>query len=179
MKKAFLIVGCLLSCTVTVAAKPNAADFPLRVHIFAFNGSQHYSGGSLNWVEGEGRANLYENSEPKGFDFSYRCGERLRVSPGFETYMARWKKPGQTLEILLPVFGKPNAADSCELKVLMKDTTYIRRNNGLLAEEPASAFKDWMVKHNYDPEHGLNEPVGIQGSQTNAVQPGGGTASPQ
>ena len=178
MKKAFLIAGCLLSFAAAVTAKPNAADFPLRVHIFGFNGSQHYSGGSLNWVEGEGRANLYENSEPKGFDFSYRCGERLRVSPGFETYMARWKKPGQTLEILLPVFGKPNSADSCELKVLMKDTTYIRRN-GLLGEEPAAVFKEWMVKHNYDPEHGLNEPVGLQGPQPNAAQPDAGAANPQ
>jgi hypothetical protein len=173
MRKVFVIAGCLLSLAVVVAAKPNAADYPLRVHIFAFNGSQHFSGGVLNFVDGDGRANLYENSEPKGFDFSYRCSERLRVSPGFETYMARWKKAGQTLEILLPVFGKPNAADSCELKVLMKDTTYIRRN-GLLGEEPAAVFKDWMVKHNYDPEHGLNEPAGLQQTQPAAGQPDGG-----
>jgi hypothetical protein len=178
MRKVLLVAGCLLLSVVAFAGKPNANDFPLRVHIFAFNGSQHYSGGVLDWVEGEGRANLYEKSEPKGFDFSYRCSERLRVSPGFETYMARWKKPGQTLEILMPVFGKPNAAESCELKVLLKDTAYFRRN-GLLNEEPASVFKDWMVKHNYDPEHGLNEPVGVQQAEPVAAQPTSGVAIPK
>jgi hypothetical protein len=178
MRKVLLFASCLLLSAVALAGKPNATDFPLRVHIFAFNGSQHFSGGVLDWVDGEGRANLYEKGEPRGFDFSYRCAERLRVSPGFETYMARWKKPGQTLEILLPVFGKPSAAESCELKVLMKDTTYIRRN-GLLNEEPAAVFKDWMVKHNYDPEHGLNEPMGVQQAEPVAIQPAAVAANPR
>jgi hypothetical protein len=178
MRKASLFAGCLLLSAVAFAGKPSANDFPLRVHIFGFNGTQHYSDRVLDWVEGEGRANLYEKSEPRAFDFSYRCSERLRGSAGFETYMARWKKPGQTLEILLPVFGKPNAAESCELKVLMKDTAYFRRN-GLLGEEPASVFKDWMVKHNYDPEHGLNEPVGVQQAQPAATQPVAGAAKQQ
>lgn len=178
MRKAFLIAGCLVLPIAAFAGKINTADYPLRVHIFGFNGAAHYYAGSLNNVDGDGRANVYENGDPKGFDFSYSCADRLRVSPGFETYMARWKKPGQTLEILLPVFGKPGAAEGCELKVLMKDTAYIRRN-GLLNEEPAAVFKDWMVKHKYDPEHGLNEPEKLQEAQPAAVQPTAVTTSPQ
>lgn len=183
MRRVFFFVlsglaGCWLFSTVTLARKANAADFPLRVHIFEFNGHSHYYGRSLDEVDGEGRANLYENGVPRGFDFSYRCSDRLRVSPGFETYIARWKKPGQTLEILLPVFGKPGTGESCELKVLMKDTAYFR-HNGLLGEEPASVFKEWMVKHKYDPEHGLNEPEKLQSSLLPEARPAPVPATPQ
>jgi hypothetical protein len=59
------------------------------------------------------------------------------------------------------VFGKPGAVDGCELKVLMKETAYTR-HNGLLGEEPAAQFKEWMVKHDYDPEHGKDMPAKLQ-----------------
>jgi hypothetical protein len=80
---------------VAWAGKWSAADYPLRVHIFQFNAHSHYYNRVLDAVDGEGRANLYENGQPN--DFSYQCGARLMVSPGFETYLARWKKPGREL----------------------------------------------------------------------------------
>jgi hypothetical protein len=92
------LVSCLVSTAAALAAGRNVADNSLRVHIFQFNSHSHYyhSAGynglsSLDGVDGEGCANLYENSQPRGFDFSYQCGERLMVSPGYEAYPARWK----------------------------------------------------------------------------------------
>jgi hypothetical protein len=157
----FLIVltSCFLFSAVALAGGYRAAEFPLRVHIYAHNGHSHYSHQILDYVDGEGRANLYENGEPRGFEYGYRCGERLRNSDGFETYMARWRKPGRTLEILQPVLGKPNAANTCELKVEMKDGIAYHRRNGMLGEVHSEDLKAWMVKHQYDPEHGMNEPV--------------------
>ncbi|HEY1254593.1 MAG TPA: hypothetical protein VGF01_07420 [Terracidiphilus sp.] len=152
-----IAAGWLLS-TAVLAAR-NLAEYPLRVHIYRFNSYSHYAYRSVDYVDGEGRANLFENGEPRGFDFKYRCGERLRGNPGFETYLAKWKKPGKQLEILLPQFGKPDSYDSCDLDVLMKTNTIYRSSNGLLREEPAASFKEWMEKHQYDPEHGKNEPV--------------------
>ena len=151
---------CLLVATVAWAGKWSAADYPLRVHIFQFNAHSHYYYRSLDAVDGEGRANLYENGQPLGFDFGYYCGSRIMVSPGYETYLARWKKPGRELEILLPTLGgKPGEMNSCDLNVTLKDGMAYHKHNGLLDEEPAAKFKDWMVRHQYDPEHGLNEPV--------------------
>lgn len=156
------VVTWLLLGTAALAGKWSAADFPLRVHIFGHNGVSHYHNGALDAADGEGRANLYENGQPRGFDFGYRCGERLRNSVGFETYMARWKKPGRQLEILTPVLGgKPGQMDSCELDVTMKDGAYFM-HSGALGEEPQDRFKAWMEKHKYDPEHGLNEPVALE-----------------
>jgi len=160
------MLGSVLLSTGALAGSRNPADYPLRVHIFQFNSRSHYYhpglgvSDSLNDVDGEGRANLYENGSPRGFDFSFQCGVHLMGSAGFETYMARWKKPGRVIEIIMPVMGgKPGEMNSCDLNVTMKaDSVYVR-HNGLLGEEPASQFKDWMVKHQYDPEHGKDEPV--------------------
>lgn len=152
---------CVLLSTAALAAR-NPADYPLRVHIFQFNGHSAYYYQRVEYVDGEGRANLFENSNPVGFDFSYRCSERLRVSAGYETFLARWKKPGKEIEILLPEFGKPGAATACDLEVLMKDNQVYVRHNGLLSEEPAARYKAWMVKHQYDPEKGLDQPLDVE-----------------
>ena len=148
---------CALSSTAVLAAR-NLADYPLRVHIFSHNSVSHYWGPggarSLDEVDGEGRANLFENGEPRGFDFRYNCGNRLMNSMGYETYPARWKKPGKELQILLPADG-----GACDFKVEVKPDVVYRRHNGNLEEQPAAKFKEWMVKHQYDPEHGMNLPA--------------------
>jgi hypothetical protein len=151
-----LAVSVLLSTAVLAARNP--ADYPLRVHIFYHNGVSHYWGPggarSLNEVDGEGRANLFENGEPRGLDFRYECEKRLMNSMGYETYPARWKKPGKELQILQPADG-----GTCNLYVDVKPNVVYRRHNGNLEEEPAEKFKAWMVKHQYDPEHGMDLPV--------------------
>ena len=40
----------------------------------------------------------------------------------------------------------------------MKDFTYYS-HNGTLGTEPVEAFKQWMTKHDYDPEHGKDTPT--------------------
>lgn len=153
-------------------AKSNPADFPLRVHVYGASGTSFYQNRMLDQVQGEGRANLFENSQPQAFDFSYQCSMRPLASAGMETYMARWKKPGREMQILLPIMGgKPGDKATCELKVILKpDSAYVR-HNGLLAEEPASVFKKWMDEHQYDPEHGKDEPVNLQRPASPPAQP--------
>ncbi len=150
----------LLISLNALASKRDPADYPLRVHVYRRAQTVHYgSGGGVDFVDGTGRANLFENGQPKGFDFSFRCSQRLNDSWGYETYLARWKKPSAILEILMPVMGKPNATVACQLNVAMKDSMVYYTSNGLLAEEPAAAYKEWMEKVQYDPEHGKDEPV--------------------
>jgi hypothetical protein len=151
------VVFALLRPVSAFAAK-NPADFPLRVHIFSHDGYSHYYGyggvRTLNDVDGEGRANLYENSQPRGFDFKYVCDERLMNSMGYETYPARWKKVDVELEVLLPVSGK-----TCKFQVAMKVGIAYHAPNGKFGEMPAEKFKEWMDKYQYDPEHGKDMPV--------------------
>lgn len=171
---------CALLSTAALAGGHSAADYPMRVHIFQFNAHSAYSYRQVDYVDGEGRANLFENGNPLGFDFSYRCSERLRVSAGYETYPARWKKPGKEIEILLPQFGKPGAMSACNLEVLMKDNEVYVKHNGLLGEEPVARFKEWMDKHQYDPEHGKDLPVAAAPEPKPAQTPAGtGTSAPR
>ena len=165
---------CALLSTVALAGSHNPADYPLRVNIFHHSSYSHYYGPSgirsLNDVDGEGRANLFENGEPRGFDFRYECGKRLMNSAGNETFRARWKKPGTELEMLLPA-----GAGTCTLKVEMKDgMAFARRKDGALIEEPAAKFKEWMIKYQYDPEHGKEVPVA-----PDPEPPGAGTSAPK
>lgn len=157
-----LAVFCAFATLATAAsaAKYTAANFPLRVHIYSYSQHSRYYDGVLNATDGQGRANLYENSQPHAVDFTYQCGVKLMNSAGWETYMARWKKPGREVEILLPVIGgKPGDVNTCDLKVLVKPDTAYARHNGLFGEVPASDFKKWMDEHQYDPENGKDMPV--------------------
>jgi hypothetical protein len=141
-----------------IAASPKLTDFPLRVHIVQNSNRTHYERHLIDYVDGEGRANLFENSQPRGFDYGFRCADRVRLSDGYETYPARWKKPGRELEVLQPVMGKPGETWSCTLKVEMKDSVFVR-HNGMVGTEPAAQMKDWMDKRQYDPEHGKEQPL--------------------
>ena len=178
-----VLAACLSLTSPVLAGKFKPADFPLRVHIVARNGVRHYSrlGGtsnsSLDAVDGLGTANLFENGEPKGFEFNYSCGQPITPQTAYETFPARWKKQDRVLEILMPVMGgKADEMNSCELKVSMKqDTAYIR-HNGEIEEEPAATFKQWMAKHQYDPERGMNVPVNLQPAQ---AQQNAGTSATQ
>lgn len=174
--------SCFFLTSIAIAGGHKAADFPLRVHIFSFTGASHFVGGDFNHDEGEGRANLYENGDPQAFEFKFNCPERLRVSTGYETYMARWKKTRNTLEMLLPEIGKPNSFSVCELKIDLKESmAYLNQNTAV----PAARFKLWMEKAQYDPEHGKNVPMPVAASKprtatapTASTPPGSSSSAP-
>ena len=168
----------------THAESHNPADYPLRIHIYRRNETTFYHYHQTEEAKGEGRANLFEGGEPKGIDFQFECDTRLQTSSGYETFPAKWKKPGQELVILQQQFGKANY-DTCRLKVLVKDFVYVS-HNGNLTTEPVDVFKQWMAKHDYDPEHGKNTPIRTTPENPpSATSPAGeapssgSTASPQ
>lgn len=150
--KLALFTAFLLGCVSMASAGHSRAEFPLRVHVFGHNGVSHYTQRMLDAVDGEGRANLFENGQPTAFDFSYRCAQRLENSIGYETYPARWRKPGRAIEILLPVPGKPDGFVTCSMDVTMKTGVAYFFHNGF-SEEPSANFRKWMDKTGYDPEH--------------------------
>jgi hypothetical protein len=69
----------------------------------------------------------------------------------------------------------PAGAGTCTLKVEMKDgVAFRRRKDGMVIEIPAAKFKEWMVKYQYDPEHGKEVPVA-----PDPESPGAGTSVPK
>jgi len=147
-----------IACAPASAQSKNAADYPFRVHVFSRSETTFYHNRYADEAKGEGRLNLFANGEVHGVDFSFDCPEKLRDSFGYETYPAKWKKQDKELTVLLPVFGKSGSYFTCTLKTDVKDFAYTM-SNGRMSSEPSEAFKTWMVKHDYDPEHGKNLPT--------------------
>lgn len=139
------------------AESKNAADYPLRLHIYTSSEVTFYHNHFPEESRGDGRANLFENGAPLGVDFSFDCPQKLKDSFGFDTYPAKWKKKGEQLIVLFPVFGKSNAFFTCTLSTHLKDSAYFLQNGRLTSEAP-ERFKAWMISHDYDPERGKNTP---------------------
>ena len=174
MRLSLSLCLCLVfTCAAAKAESKNPADYPLRVHIFGRSETTFYHFRSVDESKGEGRANLFENGEARGVDFTFECSEKLKASFGFETYPAKWKKTGRELTVLMPVFGRTNTYFTCNITTDMKDFAYAT-GNGRMTSEPVADFKAWMVKHDYDPEHGKNMPVNLK---PKAASPEGDKAS--
>jgi hypothetical protein len=110
-------------------------------------------------------------------DFKYECGYKVRPSFGYETYPARWKKPGKKLIVLLPQFGETGKFFACEFDTDVKGFAYARSRNGLRSE-PVAEYKLWMQRHEYDPEHGKDAPVRANGEPITPPPPADSTPQP-
>ncbi len=80
-----VVIGSALLSAVSLAESHDPADYPLRLPIFKLSSQVHRRHGIVWWVEGNGRANLFENGNPAGVDFAYHCGDRFMDSSGDET----------------------------------------------------------------------------------------------
>jgi hypothetical protein len=170
MRRVFILVlsglaGCLALSPAMRASSPDPDDYPLRVHILQFNGhapskrdSKSFTG-MPDYIQGEGHADIFEHGEPQGFEFHNSCLQRLEVDGGYGTIPARWKKKGKTLDILVPQRGKPWNMDVCELQVDMRPGLAYFWTDDSVVEESSATFKEWMVKHLYDPEKGQDQPL--------------------
>ncbi|HEY4011248.1 MAG TPA: hypothetical protein VGM11_13925 [Acidobacteriaceae bacterium] len=158
-----LMRGCVvLAAALGMAAgvqadSRNTADYTLRLHIFRRSETTFYHHEWIDDAKGDGRANLFENGAAHGVDFSFDCGRKIRASFGYETYPARWKKPGKQLTVLFPEFGKSGSYFTCTINTDVKDFAYTEKN-GHMGSTSVDDFKHWMVAHNYDPEHGRDVP---------------------
>src|SRR5271165_6503236 len=95
---------CLAVSTAALASKPDPDDYPLRVHILKFvtrpssSREPKHPSDAPDYVSGMGVADLFENGDPRGFQFSFSCIGGLKASSGYANFPARWKKKDKTLE---------------------------------------------------------------------------------
>jgi TonB family protein len=102
------------------AAKPrDLSEYPLRVQIFR---ADWHAGGYLG--EGSGVANLIDGQTIHAIDFAYQCPTRFMNSVGNQAYVAKWKKPEKTIEIVGSQVGNQDKSDTCEFKVTLHDYVY-------------------------------------------------------
>ncbi len=167
---------CLSIVPQALAGSPDAAKYPLRVYIFRFAVQPSHSREPKHpfdmpdYVSGMGQADLFENGEPRGFQFNYSCTVEMRASGSYSTFPARWKKHEKTLEILLPRKGTSEDMESCDLQAEMMPGQVFFWKDGVVSVESSALLKSWMVKHKFDPESSDEQPD-IAGSESAASNP--------
>lgn len=175
------IACCLALSTVVLAGGPDPADYPLRVNILTYTShSRHTREGkgfsdAPDYSDGLGQGDLFENGVPRGFNFTYSCIDALRASSGYETFPARWKKTDKTITVLLPEPGKPWNWVGCDLRAEMRPGLAYFWQDGSVVERASAVLKDWMMKHQWDPEKGKDQPVDVEPASSSSS----GTSSSQ
>ena len=187
MRRIFICTLCGLAVWLSVstgvmARGPNPDDYPLRVHILknlvrpdANNAYAAKNPANMaDFIAGQGAADLFENGQPRGFMYTYSCMVPLRASEGYASYPARWKKKEKTLEILMPISGKPWDSEACNLQVAMRPgfAYFWNTDDDSVVEESAAKFKDWMLKHGYDPEKDMDLPTDVTPAPDGAGETG-------
>lgn len=84
---------------------------------------------------GAGRADLFIADNPRGVTFTYdNCLGRVSVTMPHQPFLARWKKPGRVLELLVPMVTRKGRQqwDRCQLNVTVEDFVYLLLRNGAL-----------------------------------------------
>jgi len=152
----------LLLCGASVmqAESKNIADYTLRIRIYSKSSTNFYYSRNVEESKGEGRGDIFEGDDVQGVDFNFACEEKFKASFGYQTFPARWKKRDKTLEILVPEPGKPWNNESCVLHTTMQaGMVFFWSADDDVLQEPAPKFKEWMVKHQLDPENGKVMPI--------------------
>jgi len=130
----------LLCVPVSVLAKKMLSDYPMRLHIYETHWNHNRWG-----YHAFGRANLFdEQGVPHGVEFMYDCGDHLMASSANEAYPAKWKKQGQSVDVIFGEIGaNPDSFHDCEFKISEKQFVFYR-SQGELGTESAQEF---MAKH--------------------------------
>ncbi len=151
-----MVVLMLFLCVPTlVEAKRNIADYALRVHIYGTNWNHNGWG-----YHAFGRANLFdEQGVPHGVEFTYDCADHLMGSSGNEAYPAKWKKPGQSIEVVFGEIGSnPDSFQACEFKVAMKNYVFYSAQHEVSTE----SAQEFMAKHkSQTPTTGAASPADV------------------
>jgi hypothetical protein len=149
------IVSVLLCVPVGLLAKKNLSDYQMRIHIY----QTHWNHNGFGF-HAFGRANLFdEKGVPHGVEFTYDCADHLMASTGKEAYPARWKKTGQSIDVVFGEIGaKPGSFHDCEFKVAEKQFVYFGARGGLGTE----SAQDFMMKNqNQTPMTGAAMPADV------------------
>ena len=137
---ALVTLSLFLCAPLSLEAKRNIADYTLRLHIYGTTWN-HNSWG----YHAVGRGNLFdEQGMPHGVEFTYDCQDHLMYSNANEAYPAKWKKPGQSMEVIFgEIGGNPDSFHACEFKVSEKSFVFYSHDHGIGTE----SAQEFMAKH--------------------------------
>jgi hypothetical protein len=121
-------------------AGKNLADYPLQIQVIESHWHREHG-----MVDGYGRGDIQDVDSIHAFDFTYSAGEPFHRTVGDAHYLAKWKKEGLRLEMLVGEIGSPDKFISYDLKTSMRDDVYVPGPDGAKAVSQQE-YKDKYAK---------------------------------
>jgi hypothetical protein len=124
-----VLVACIFFLLPAVSrAGKNLADYPLQIQVVESH--WHRDHGT---VDGYGRGDVRDGDSIRGFDFTYYAGEPFHRTVGDSHYLAKWKKQGLKMELLVGEIGSPDKYVAYDLKTSLRDDVYVPGPDGAVA----------------------------------------------
>jgi hypothetical protein len=142
-----LALAVALMFPIVLLAGKNPADYPLQIQVIESHWNRPINNVDRRFggVEGWGRGNIKDGDALRGFDFSYSAAEPFHRTVGNGRYLAKWKKDGLKMKLLVGEIGAPDKFQSYDLKTTVRDDVYVRGHEGAVAisqEEFKARAKD-------------------------------------
>jgi hypothetical protein len=142
-----LALAVALIFPITLLAGKNPSDYPLQIQVIESHWNRPINAVDRRYggVEGWGRGNIMDGNSVRGFDFSYSAAEPFHRTVGGGRYLAKWKKEGLKMELLIGEIGAPDKFHTYDLKTTVRDDVYVRGHDGAVAisqEEFKARAKD-------------------------------------
>ncbi|HUO13731.1 MAG TPA: hypothetical protein VMX38_01995 [Verrucomicrobiae bacterium] len=123
-----LALGLVFLLPTPLVAGKNLAEYQLQIHILESHWHRHRDGSLDGW----GRGDINDGASVHGFDFTYESGAPFHKTVGDDHYLAKWKKTGLKLEMLVGEIGAPDRYVSYELKTSVRDEVYVSTPDGVV-----------------------------------------------
>ena len=130
MRKFALAVCVPFLLSVTLLAGKNLADYPLQIQVIESHWNRPWRSGP---VDGWGRGDVKDGDSIRGFDFSYTSGGPFHRTIGDARYLAKWKKDGLKMEMLVGEIGSTDRFLTYDVKTSLRDDVYVRGHDGAIA----------------------------------------------
>lgn len=138
MRRLALAIFVPVLLPLALLAGKNLADYPLQIQIIESHWNRRYG-----TVDGWGRGNIKVGESVHGFDFSYNSAEPFHRTVGDAHYLAKWKKEGLRLEMLVGEIGAADKYLTFDLKTTMRDDVYVPGANGAVAVSQQEYRAKW------------------------------------
>jgi hypothetical protein len=147
MRRLALAVSLPFVFSVVLFASKDLADYPLQIQVIEshWNRPTNPVDRRYGTVDGWGRGDIKDGDSVHGFDFTYTSTEPFHRTIGDARYLAKWKKEGLKMELLVGEIGSPDKFHSYDLKTSVRDDVYVRSAEGAVAVSQQE-YKDKYAK---------------------------------
>jgi len=130
---------------LVLLAGKNPADYPLQIQIIESHWNRPINTVERRYgtIDGWGRGNIKDGDSIRAFDFTYSSAEPFHRTIGDARYLAKWKKEGQRLELLVGEIGAPDKFHSYDVKTSVREDVYVRGPDGAVAVSQ----EEYKAKH--------------------------------